>query len=141
LDESLGVVLAQKNELSGTPPMVTRRAGSRNWLVTNVPGGSFASASIFAKIGAMQVLSDQQALANIAANVTALIGDRSYSEVARECSTPTERAYPATIERICKGKHMPGAGLLARLAESLGVSVDDLLWAQAPKKKFQKIAG
>lgn len=87
----------------------------------------------------MPVLSDQQALANIAANVTKYIGDRSYAEIARECTTPMERAYPATIERIAKGKHMPGAGLLARLAEALGVTVDDLL-SSPPRKKIEKIS-
>jgi transcriptional regulator with XRE-family HTH domain len=92
-----------------------------------------------------QVLTDQQALANIAANVTALIGTRSYSEVARMVSAPKATVYPATIERIAKGKHMPGAGLLARLAEHLGVTVDDLLASPAPnparKKNLEKIAG
>ena len=91
----------------------------------------------------MQVLTDKQALANIAANVTRLIGDRSYSELARACSTPTDRVYPATIERIAKGKHMPGVGTLARLADCLGVALDELL-VQEPrperKKKLEKIS-
>lgn len=89
------------------------------------------------------MLSDQQTLANIAANLTRLMDGKSYSQLARDCSTPTERAYPATIERICKGRHMPGAGLLARIAEALGVTTDDLLDSPpSPRqKKMQKLAG
>ena len=68
------------------------------------------------------MLTDEQALEAISLNVRRYRGDRSYSEIARVCKT-----YPATIERVEKGRHMPGAGLLSRLAESLGVSVDDLL--------------
>jgi len=39
--------------------------------------------------------------------------------------------YPASIERIENEKHMPGVGLLSRIAEALGVGVDDLLKAPA----------
>lgn len=88
----------------------------------------------------MQVLSDIDALANIAANLSRLRNGKSYSQLARECSTEEETAYPATIERIEKGRNMPGAGLLSRLAEVLGVSTDDML-ADPPKRNPRKIAG
>ena len=68
------------------------------------------------------VLTDEQALEAIAYNVRRYRGDRSYSDVARISKT-----YRAPIVRGEKGRHMPGAGLLSRLAEALGVTVDDLL--------------
>lgn len=90
----------------------------------------------------MQVLTDEQTKRNIAANVSRLQGDLSYGELARRCSLPTDRIYPSAIQRIARGESMPGAGLLARLAEALGVSVDDLI--STPKrgsgKKYEKIS-
>ncbi len=89
------------------------------------------------------MLSNNDALANIAANLTRLRNGKSFSQLARECSTEDETAYPATIERIEKGRNMPGAGLLSRLAEALGVTADDLLSEppNPPKRKLAKLAG
>lgn len=84
------------------------------------------------------VLSDTDALQNISANLARLRNGKSFSQLARECSTRTETAYPATIERIEKCRNMPGAGLLSRLAEALGVSVDEML-SDPPKKTPRKI--
>jgi transcriptional regulator with XRE-family HTH domain len=70
----------------------------------------------------MQAVSDEQALKNIAANVIRLRGDRSQYWLAKEVGT-----YPANIARIENGENMPGAGLLSRLAEALGVSIQVLL--------------
>jgi transcriptional regulator with XRE-family HTH domain len=81
-----------------------------------------------------QVMSDQQALEVIAENLRRFRGARSYSEIARACTTQDETAYPATIERIEKRKNMPGAGLLCRLAEALGVTVDDMLTPKIPSR-------
>ena len=89
-------------------------------------------------------MTDEQAKFNIAANLLRLRGSRSYSQLARECSTDDEKIYPATIERIEKTKHMPGVGLLSRIAEVLGVSVDDMLAepsARDRKRILEKIAG
>lgn len=68
------------------------------------------------------MVSDEQALKNIARNVIRLRGDRSQNWLAKECGT-----YAANIARIENEENMPGAGLLARLAEALEVSVDTLL--------------
>ncbi len=75
------------------------------------------------------MLSDNDAEKNIRENLRRLRGDRSYSDIARACGT-----YPINISRIEKGKHMPQPGLLARLAESLGVSVDEMLAVHSQKK-------
>lgn len=90
------------------------------------------------------MLTDEQAKRNIAANVTRLQGDLSYGELARRCSLKNDRIYPSAIQRIARGENMPGAGLLARLAEALGASVDELLDfppKNRPEKKLEKIAG
>ena len=70
----------------------------------------------------MQVVSDEEALRNIARNVAHLRGKRTYSELSRQVGT-----FPANISRIEKGEHMPGAALLSRLAEALGVTADYLM--------------
>lgn len=67
-------------------------------------------------------MEDKEALENIAANVVRLRGARSQYWLAKEV-----RTYPANIARIENAENMPGAGLLSRLAEALGVSVQDLL--------------
>lgn len=89
-------------------------------------------------------MTDQQAKLNIAANLLRLREGKSYSQLAREVSTDDEKIYPATIERIEKMRHMPGVGLLSRIAEALGVSVDTMLSAPSKsgrKKIMEKIAG
>lgn len=75
------------------------------------------------------MITDQQAMANIAANVCRLRGDRSRSWLARECGT-----YAINITRIESGKHLPTSGLLARLAEALDTTTDALLSQDATKK-------
>lgn len=89
-------------------------------------------------------MTDEQAKLYIAANLLRLRGPKSYSQLAREVSTEEEPVYPATIERIEKMKHMPGVGLLSRIAEALGVTVDTML-SPPPfrdrKKILEKVAG
>lgn len=73
------------------------------------------------------MISDDEAKANIAANVRRLRGTRSYGQIAKACSTKDWHAYPATIQQIESARHLPSAGLLARVAEALGVTPNDLL--------------
>lgn len=70
----------------------------------------------------MQVITDEQAKANIAANVRRLRGDMSLNALARAVGT-----YPIHITRIERGQHMPTGGLIARLAEALQTTADELL--------------
>jgi transcriptional regulator with XRE-family HTH domain len=77
------------------------------------------------------VLTDEQAQKNIAANVKRLRGNRSLGWLARLVDS-----YPINISRIEDASSMPGGGMLSRLAEVLGVTVDDLLSTPpAPQKK------
>lgn len=76
-------------------------------------------------------VTDEQAKAFIAANVRELRGERSRNWLAREVGT-----YPINITRIESKENMPGAGLLTRLAEALGTTVDGLL--SKPKKLSKK---
>lgn len=73
-------------------------------------------------------MSDDDVLANIAANVAKLRGKRSRSWLARQTGT-----YAINITRIESGEHMPGAGLLKRIAEALGTSTD-MLFSYPVKK-------
>ena len=76
----------------------------------------------------MQVLTDKQALANLAANIHRLRGDRSLAWLAKEAGT-----YPINIARIENAESMPGAGLVARIAEALETTADALLSTDAVK--------
>ncbi len=58
----------------------------------------------------------------IGANVARYRGHRTKVWLARAVGT-----YPANVSRIEDGAHMPGAGLLVRLAGALKVKVDDLV--------------
>jgi transcriptional regulator with XRE-family HTH domain len=81
----------------------------------------------------MQVVSDDEALKNISRNVAHLRGTRSYSELARQVGT-----FAANISKIEKGEHMPGAALLSRLAEALGVTADYLMRQHGSDKKSRR---
>ena len=71
----------------------------------------------------MQAVSDDQARKIIARNVRRLRGDRSLSEIGRECETSA-----GAIQSIENGDRMPGAGLLTRLAKCFSVTLDDLVY-------------
>lgn len=70
------------------------------------------------------MLDDNTAKQNIATNVRRLRAGRPLAWLAREVGT-----YPINIQRIEEGHHMPGAGLLGRIAEALDTSMDSLIAA------------
>lgn len=71
----------------------------------------------------MEVVTDDEAKRNIARNMARLRGTKiTYSDLARKAGT-----FPANISKIEKGEHMPGAALLSRIAEALGVTADHLM--------------
>ncbi len=74
-----------------------------------------------------QVIPDKDLQSAIAENVRRLRGDRTYTEIARACSTPEWTCYPATIQQVESCRHTPGACLLVRLAAALGVTPNDIL--------------
>jgi transcriptional regulator with XRE-family HTH domain len=81
------------------------------------------------------VISDDRAKLNIAGNVRRLLRDREWTQA--ELATKT-REQQATISRIVNGLHIPGAGVLARIAEAFDVSADRLL-AEPPEEIAAKI--
>lgn len=72
----------------------------------------------------MQVIDDEEALKNIAENVAKFRGERSRYWLAKQVGVRTN-----AISGIEDREHMPGAGLVARIAYALGVKVDDLIHA------------
>jgi transcriptional regulator with XRE-family HTH domain len=71
----------------------------------------------------MQVLSKNEALETVAANVEALILERGWSarELARRSQNSAMR-----VSRLLNRENMPAADALARIAECLGGSIDSL---------------
>lgn len=76
-------------------------------------------------------MTDKQALRRIAHNVKKLRTERGLSmgQLARLIDD-----YSPTIKRIEDEQNMPGVGLLTRIAEALGVTVNDLL--EAPERNL-----
>jgi transcriptional regulator with XRE-family HTH domain len=69
---------------------------------------------------------DEKTLSMIGANVKRLRGERSFREVAKMCSSSEWTCYPATIQQIEAGDHMPNAAVIFRIATGLGVKVNAL---------------
>lgn len=69
-------------------------------------------------------MTDQQTLKIVAANLRHFRTNRglSLAELARLTDT-----YPSNMKRIEDRESMPGAGLLTRIADALGVTANDLL--------------
>lgn len=69
-------------------------------------------------------MTDQQALRRISRNLRQFREEQglSMSALARAIG-----GFPSAIQRIEDGNNMPGVGLLTRLAEALGKSMDDFL--------------
>lgn len=78
----------------------------------------------------MSTVSDEQTKLVIGDNLRRYRGDISYSQIAR-----MSEATPIQISRIERGLHMPGVGLLTRIAEALGVTANDLLTPLEKKNK------
>ena len=80
-------------------------------------------------------MTDQQALKVVAANLRRFRLDRglSLAELARLADT-----YPSNIKRIEDRDSMPGIGMLTRIADALGVTVNDLL--ASSEKTFSQSA-
>jgi len=70
------------------------------------------------------VIDDQRTKRNIASNVARLLEDRGWTQT--QLADATGENQPR-ISQIVHGVHMPGAGLLARIAEAFDVSIDRLV--------------
>ena len=81
------------------------------------------------------MLTDPEILQNISANVRRLLTDRDWSQV--ELARKTGETQVA-ISYLVHGAHMPGTGVLARVAEAFDVSLDRLVGP--PPKKIPAVA-
>lgn len=79
------------------------------------------------------MLKDSEAKSNVASNLKRLLGECGISQ--RELSRKTGDPI-MTINDVVNGRTMPGAGILARIAEALSVSVDAILGSD--KKSFPR---
>lgn len=77
------------------------------------------------------VITKDEALANIAANITSTLDKKGMTggDIARAIKEPDEELQAARmrVSRYKTGKVMPDAVALARVAEALGVTTDFLL--------------
>lgn len=80
------------------------------------------------------MLNDSEAKALIGFNVRRLLEQRGRTKywLAKSISE-----NESTVGRIANGIHCPGAGILARIAEALDVTIDELF---SPKKNSAKSA-
>lgn len=76
------------------------------------------------------MISDEDAVRNIARNLQRLLEDRGWSQSHLGRLTGES---PTTITRIVRGLNKSGPGILARIAEALDVSIDRLV-GPPPKK-------
>jgi len=70
------------------------------------------------------VIDDDRAKQNIATNLGRLLSTRAWTQTALAEATGVSQSR---ISQIVRGHHMPGAGLLARIAEAFDVSIDRLV--------------
>ena len=81
------------------------------------------------------MIDDQQAKRNIAGNLDRLLSDRGWTQTALAKATGDDQSR---ISQLLRQQHMPGAGLLGRIAEAFDVSVDRLL--AVPPKENSRIS-
>ena len=70
------------------------------------------------------MMSNEEAAKNIAANVEKLLGSLGWS--VRKLSRMTGDPHMSVVNAL-SGAHVPNAGILARIAEALNVSTDELV--------------
>jgi transcriptional regulator with XRE-family HTH domain len=76
----------------------------------------------------MKTVADRdETLMIVAENCKRIRDGRSYGVTAKAMSDEDYKAYPATIQQIESGRHMPNAFILYRLAKALGATTEDLL--------------
>ena len=87
-----------------------------------------------------KVITDEEVKRHLAVNLTRILDERKLTrtELARRTGDPL-----MTISTACAGKCVPGAGIVARIAEALDVDVDRLIGPPprfAPSKQLVKTA-
>ncbi len=82
------------------------------------------------------MIDNTKAIANIAANVRRLLQDRGWPQ--SRLATVTGE-HEMQISRIVRGRMLPNAATLARIAEAFDVSIDRLV-ANPPVKRLAKVS-
>ena len=81
-------------------------------------------------------MTDDEVKRNIAANVVRLRGERSRYDLAKSLEIAAIH-----LTRIERGEHTPGPGLLSRIADEFGVTIDVLILPpNAARKKIRQTA-
>jgi transcriptional regulator with XRE-family HTH domain len=79
------------------------------------------------------VITDDDAKHIVANNVARLIAEKGWSQQKLADATGENKMM---ISRVVRAEHCPGVGLMARIAEALEVTVDELL-SPARKKSYR----
>jgi transcriptional regulator with XRE-family HTH domain len=82
----------------------------------------------------MSTVTDQAAKSRVAENVSRLLEERKMSQQALANATGENKMM---ISRVVRGEHVPGIGLISRIAEAFGVSIDALL-SDHPSRSHKK---
>jgi transcriptional regulator with XRE-family HTH domain len=82
----------------------------------------------------VEMLTDDEARVNVAANVNELLDERGWSQtmLAQKTGDPI-----STISAICRARSVSGVGVLGRIAEAFRVNVDRLIFPP-PQKSARK---
>ncbi len=81
---------------------------------------------------------NEEVAANIRDNADRLLGEKGWSQ--RRLSRETNDPHMSIVNAL-SGDHVPNSGILARIAEALGVTADELIDSPPkPRKKSRKTA-
>lgn len=80
------------------------------------------------------MITDDEIREHVAANVLRLIEEREWSQ--RDLAEKAGES-PMNINRVCRGENVVRVGIVARIAEALGVNVDRLI-AEPPSPVVRK---
>lgn len=78
----------------------------------------------------MSTVTDKDAKDAVSRNVKARLAEKGWSQAQLARATGENEM---TISFVCRGIHVPGVGLLSRIADALECTVDSLLAATAKK--------
>ena len=80
----------------------------------------------------MNLLRDADVLENLSENIRRTMQERGISQ--RALAEMTDQPV-MTINYLVNGRHMPGFGVVYRVAQVLGLSLDELAEKPKPKKR------
>jgi transcriptional regulator with XRE-family HTH domain len=84
------------------------------------------------------VKTNEEVAANIRDNADRLLDEKGWSQ--RRLSRETGDPHMSVVNAL-SGDHVPNSGILARIAEALGVTADELIDSPPkPRKKTRKTA-